>query len=335
MVRTMSVFVFFAIAVVSIPLASASGVHFRSESTIGADDGSALLAMPTSAVVTVDGSILVSDLRARAILRFDEKGQFVEQFGQSGDGPGDVMFGAHIAASPEGSITMAGMTGRVEFMDVRWNYVSSFQREHASDPCRGLVYLSDGSLVLSVADVADQTAFDVYSPQLEYVGSYGETFAKNTETDWRFESANAGGHVDASPDGKIYYPQLVPFKLSRYSQTGELERETTELGRDFVPAPPEPEIKNDRFRVRYPWQTTGLAVLRSGVVVASAYHKSEGGITTSKMFVYDRDLEPIGEMVHDGTLAIIGRDPEDRLFVWIDSEDKLELSRGRLVTASE
>jgi hypothetical protein len=324
------------VVLLSLPNGSigAPNVAFVPETTIGADDGSApLLALPTSAVVAQDGSIFVSDLRAQAVFHFSGEGSFIEQFGQAGDGPGDVMFGAQIAMTPDGHIAMAGMTGRVDFMDTRWNYSRSLERQHASDMCRGLVFLPDGSLVISAADIIEQTAFDLYDQRLEYIGSYGETFASGTEIDWRFESAHAGGYVDAGPDRRIYYLQLVPFELSRFTATGELERSTTDLGRDFVPDPPRPEIQGDRLRVTYPWQTTGLVVLESGFVVATAYHRHDDGATTSKAFVYDLDLDPIGEIEFEGTVSVIGRDADGRIFVWVDSDDKLELSRGRLLVS--
>lgn len=75
------------------------------------------LQRPT-AVVVVQGQLIVADAGAHCLHRFDARGQPLGRWGQRGDGPGEFNFPTHLAVDAAGHVLVTdAMNGRVQILD--------------------------------------------------------------------------------------------------------------------------------------------------------------------------------------------------------------------------
>ncbi len=318
------------IVVVLLLAGVAPGLELRPDLTIG-DTEALILSMPTSVVVAGDGHIFIVDGDLGHVHECAPDGALLATHGQEGDGPGDVPFMATVALDPDERLVMTGIGGRVDVLERDWTYVASFDRTHPGAIPRSVAVGADGAVVIATADIPNHTALDLYDPEHRYVASCGETYGAGRDLDPREESCYAGGFVDLDADGFVYYLQLAPYDLRVHAPDGTLLRSTSEVGGEFVPAPPRLDFSGEHFRVTYPWQTSGLAVLDDGRVVTSACRRDEGGEHTTLILVHDRELRLLAEARLSGTRSVIGNDAQGRLFLAVNEDGASHVVRCALV----
>jgi hypothetical protein len=123
------------------------------------------------------GNIFVTDIGANRILKFDSSGNFLQAFGQMGQGPGDLLRPYEFFVTKD-DILIVGELGnmRFQFFDTQGKYLKSFKRFKG--------YLSwamnDEGLIFAVAGLAyvknlDQAhLIEVLSQEGEVLYSFGK-----------------------------------------------------------------------------------------------------------------------------------------------------------------
>lgn len=305
-------------------------ISFSNNLVIGASSDSPIIGGISSVAVNNEGHIFVSETRIPCIYKFDSSGKLLAQFGQKGDGPGDLSIGTRIAIDSSNRIIVAGMSGDVQIMDSDWNYVGGFQRENPGNMVRSILTSPSGSVLIATLGLMDKTTVDEYSADLKYTRSFASTFAGEDE-DWRYESAYAGGYIFSASDGSLLFAQLSPYEIRRYSNDKNLISKTNEGGIDFVPEPPRPDFSAERVSIRFPYGTTGIVSLKDGTVLTSSWRTSDNDLTQSLFCLYNKDLELIGRSIYKDFHSIKGIDKEGQVFLFSRDDSSIRISRAQII----
>ena len=297
------------------------------------DQPEILIGNITSVDTNKSGQIFVSDITIPCIYKLTPDGELIEKLGQSGEGPGDLMFATTIAIDSNDRIFLSGVGGSVHIMDSDWNYGGGFERENSGQIARSIDVSKSGSICIAATNLVDQTTVDLYSGEYSLKKSFSRTFVNSDSEDWRIEAIYAYGFATFSPEEEIIYLQFAPYDLRKYTSSGEFLLSTTKGGEDFVPFPPSPDFSNESTRVSFPWGTSGVIALSDGRIITSSYRKSPNIEPKSLICLYDNQLNLIGSSVISGLQSVVGKDREDRVFIFHNDEGPTRLSRNTITVA--
>lgn len=292
----------------------------------GHGDSDVLIRNASAVAVDDRGHVFIADPGLRTIHSFSPEGQYLGGIGEAGEGPGDVMSGVTIALDQRGRMLLAGVGGRVDVLDLDGRYIESFDRRNPGETVRSIVVSEAGEIAISVIDILEQTVVDLYASNFEFERALGTTYAVGEDIDWRIESTYGGGFVAEGDAGSIYYLQVAPYELRKYTFSGELIASTGVGSADFVPAPPEIERRNGRVFVPILWGSTGIVVLSDGRIVSSGYRR-EGKEIMSVVCLHSSDLELVGRRILSGVHAVIGADGDDRIYFACNDDESPPVAR--------
>ncbi len=305
-------------------------ISFQEDLVIGGNSDSPIMGTVSSVAVNSKGNIFVSDTRIPCIYKFNNQGKLLAQFGQEGDGPGDLTLGTRIGIDSLDRIFVAGMSGDVHIMDSSWNYIGGFQRENPGNMVRSILVSKNEGVMIATLGIMEKTTIDSYTPDHLYSGSFAKTFA-NENDDWRYESAYAGGYIFRDFDDSILFAQLSPYELRRYNPNGDILNRTDEGGSNFVLDPPKPDFNAKRVSIKYLWGTSGIVSFKNGEILTSSWRVKEDGQTQSLFCLYNAEFELIGRSIFQDYHTIKGIDKDDMVFLCSEDDLSNRISRSKII----
>jgi hypothetical protein len=81
---------------------------------------------------------------------------------------------------------------------------------------------AEAGILISCVEIVNQTIIHRYSFEGERLLSFCETYAVEQNIDVRIEQVFAGGAIDIDKRGVIYFTQMTPYEIRRFSVDGEL-----------------------------------------------------------------------------------------------------------------
>lgn len=321
-------------------LPSSSGLLWELESVIVSDDeGLFILGQISSAlkVITEEGPrLLLADQKFNHIKLFTFSGDFVSTLGQAGEGPGDIPSHFLVTVDSENRLYVAGMGATVSLLNSDGTWLKHFKRGDPFNIVQDIKVDAAGNLYLVAPNLSNHFLIHKYAPNQEgydYVTSFGESYVLASRSyDPKGEQYYAGGSIDISQDGYLYFSQRVPFKLQKYTLDGKLilscEEGDNIDGKEFVPEPPEIEYgPGGRMRLKFPAISAHIWCLLGDRILNCAYSPEMDGRRTTLITVHNAtDLKPACEpIVLDGVRTIVG----------VDLDVDPTISCGRVFLASE
>ncbi len=307
-------------------------LSWSQELEIGPSDspGKEVLFGHVSSVVTDSrGNIYVADYGFEKVHVFTSEGTWIRSFGQIGEGPGDLPQFFRMAIDAHDRLYFAGIGGFVSVLDTLGRAVDAFRRTNVGNPARSIVVDEKGCVYIVSADILDQTLVQKYGPNHRLLASFGPTFAVGLDVDTRTEQLYAAGSLCLRPDGALVFSQAAPFELRWYSPDGR------QIGsfagyREFVPMPVDPEFRDGGMIARLIPNSISVVCLSDGRVLNSAFDPGDGeGTEESLLSLHDTSLQPVAERRLGGVVYAVGRDSQDRIFLFEPGE-RIRLLRVRL-----
>lgn len=214
--------------------------------------------------VTSDGDLLLLDYGFNYVARYTSDGQFLGAFGREGQGPGDFDLPTAIAVDHSDHIYVADKH-RITVFSPAGEYIKSKEHNITDALSRTLRVLDDGGLVLSCFELFDQQVLHGFDDDLHLLRSFCDSYGVGKGIDVYIEKASAGGYVDLGSDGFLYYSQINPYEIRKFSVEGEL---LTVIYRDndFL-VPPLVEKKGEITKFHPLAGSFGLVALSDGGLV--------------------------------------------------------------------
>lgn len=273
--------------------------------TLGVQDGSGpqLFGRIGDIVADVEGRIHILDYENKESRVFGPAGAHLYSFGRQGEGPGEFQYPSQLALFEDGSLMVAGRSGRVQFFDVlaeTYERMGGFTVEFTpEDACvlNGEIYLHG-----ALAEQSDHS-IHVYSRQGTHRRSFGPVYQSDNEF-IRLSISDGTIACDRATGTVVFGFTYVPL-LYGYSAAGK-HRWTSRI-RSFEPMPVEQYV-SDRgtpgVRYGYDAGTHRIAELvdgpGAGVVAQTAEYPPEEA---------DRADGPLDTYLisADGTGAYVGQ----------------------------
>ena len=248
------------------------------------------------------GRIIVADYGQNQIKRYSATGELLDLIGRAGEGPGEYVNMATIATDSKDNIYVCGQS-RVSIFDASGTFVREF-RDESHNTVRSVRALNDGTVVLSEFDQPTRTALQVYIDG-KHVAQFGgvHTFPANEEMHLL---SFLGGYADIGPDGMLYFTQIYPYEIRKFTPQGDLLMRVLR-DNDFVESPQAVQ-SGDWTTIKYGCGSYGIFVSRDGKII--------NAIVSSDMTT----LDVFGE---DGRLLLSHR-PEVPFYPqWFDRQDNV------------
>ena len=163
-----------------------------------------------------EGNIYVTDDRLHKVLKFDSSGNYLFQFGQRGQGPGDFMTPHKFFITKE-DILIIGETGnmRFQFFDKNGKYIKSFKIFKGYNSWivgnNGLIF------ALPVIRKASDHLIEVLNQDGVVISSFGEPF------DFKYKIPTYNdAKIEINHKGELYVAFKFLPTVRKYSQNGEL-----------------------------------------------------------------------------------------------------------------
>jgi hypothetical protein len=312
-------------------LAAPDQINLQTNIQIGLGSEDFILGLVSSVVEDSKGNIYVADVGQEIVLKFSSKGAFLGELGQPGSGPGTIMPRFCIAMNSADEIYLAGIGGRVEVVDLNWEYKRSYIRANPGSPARSIALFPDGRFAVAAAGLATGTTVDVYDADGKHLQSISASFTFNKGFSRNIERTYIGAYAAIDSTGSAFVTQLCPYLVRRFSPALTLVDSTIEGGEQFVEMPQEPEIRGDSVTYRNKRWTTGVAILETGLIVVSSVEVEAVDKGESLICVYSGDLEFIGSVSVPAICRIVGIGAEGRAYLFTVSEAGQILTQVSLV----
>lgn len=162
------------------------------------------------------GNIYVTDQREHRILKFDSSGNFLQKFGQIGQGPGDLSL-PHIFFITKDDILIVGETGnmRFQFFDKQGRYLKSFKifKGYQSwiENNKGYIF------TLPTLRKNSNHLIEVLSQEGEVLSSFGKPLSFKYD-----RSINNYAQISINQKGELFVAFRFYPIVRKYSQKGEL-----------------------------------------------------------------------------------------------------------------
>jgi len=287
-------------------------------------------------LVSDDGTLYVLDTGFGIIHAFDDDGQYLRSFGQTGEGPGDIPERIlTVNLDRAGNLLLAGARSSISRIDGHGELVASIPLDLVPVP-RSIFELPDGTIGLVYIPMNMEPGVPIIPEFVHLYTTEGEPVASFAESSWwsdeypdRWARSILGASADTDPrNGEILLLQWNPFELRRYDATGQLIN-TVSNGLDgfsFPPSTPENSGAGETYYAG-PGNSTRLNPTMSGDIFVGATRMHEGDRDRSKwdepgfrirwqqgLFVFGPDLQLKAERRIDDVPHIIATDHENRLW---------------------
>jgi hypothetical protein len=192
-------------------------------------------AVPTITDAAMDGAgrIMAVDLAGQRILVLDQRGQLVGSLGRSGDGPGEFRMPSLLAVLDGGGFVV---------LDVRTMRLTRFDRDlrlvgTGSVPSlhpTAMLALGEELFIAGALRVtgAEGKAIHVFSLDGRHLRSFGRLVEAAVPA---AQSLVEGGELAPARSGGVWYSQVAPYLIERYSRAGDLELQI-QRPNDFLPS---------------------------------------------------------------------------------------------------
>lgn len=313
-------------------LASAPALTLKEDLVIGLDS-----AVPIGYIQDVcvdsDGSIYVLDSGFMTVRKFDKSGVYLGDLSGEGEGPGEFYSPACMAIDPDGVIHVAGGTSVIAAFDREGEPRDSIKLRTAARP-RSMRFDGSGNLYLAAFDLFDQYVIHKYSGDHGgYERSFCKSYADGKDVDVRVETVFAGGLLDIGPEGSVYFAQLTPQAVRKYSPDGELiwERESNREG-IATPSPKPVDVPGGGQQVfLVPISSSMLVFSDARYLVSLSCPKTEGENAYTIVDLFDPNGTLLGTARMNGGFSAKCKDRDGRIYVtdWRkpneDSEDSMQV----------
>jgi hypothetical protein len=134
------------------------------------------------------------------------------------------------------------------------------------------------------------------------------------DIDVRIETVFAGGPIDLAPDGSVYFSQMVPYEIRKFSADGELLR-TIYRENDFVSEPGVTRGPNT-MTITMPTGSASIIVLADGKLLNIVKRPQTTSDTSPATFIdlFSRDGVLLASRRLDRDMNIKCRDRAGRLY---------------------
>jgi len=221
--------------------------------------------------VDTSGSLYVSDGSNCRILVFDSNGIYRRAFGNKGEGPGEFLNPISISFDEKNFLYV---------LDQKLRRVSQFTK--------------DGKFQRSIPfhemalDIAVKDSNHIYLSILSFLtknflikqynisGESLKSFCKKLESSNNVSMAGEFGKIWYSNDA-VYYAFAYPYRIEKYDYSGREQMVITLFKKEFTPPSLPQKIKGFNMILggSLAAKITGLAVLKSGIIVVNSYFKNK------------------------------------------------------------
>jgi hypothetical protein len=255
------------------------------------------------------GRIIVADYTQNEIRRFDAGGKLLGPIGKAGDGPGEYRFIVAIGVDAKDNLYVVG-SKRVRVYDAGGNFVSDF-RDDSPNLVHCVRALPDGSLLLAEYDSQTNTVLQKYVAT-KHDAHFGAPFKFGGQFASEMMMAYAGGFIDVGADGMIYYTQMSPYEIRKYTPSGDLVMQIFREN-NFVTAPHVEKKGSAMIFHTYSGSTAIFALPDGKLLNVVAVVDADGKPSRTVFDLFDKE----------GHLLL--SHPIDRYFTpqWCDSNDNL------------
>lgn len=227
------------VRVQNVPPAAAGAVRLDTIWTVGSrPDEPSATTFGAIANVQVDGRgrVLVVDMRAGAVRVLNSNGAYVTSFGRTGDGPGEFRLPTQVAISPDGAVfVLDAQNGTITELTAEYTYTRTIRLSHSMSSVRTLLVGQDRIHMSGVGASAPLRGRAIHTfsrTDGRHLLSFG---ALPPAAAPEISTMLGAGPIAHASGGGLWYAQLAPYRIRRYSASGELqieiERENTFLPR--------------------------------------------------------------------------------------------------------
>jgi 6-bladed beta-propeller len=179
------------------------------------------------------GQIIVADYTRNEIRKFGADGALIGPIGKAGDGPDEYRFVVAIGEDSQDNLYVVG-SKRVRVYDATGTFVTDF-RDNSPNLVRCVRVLPDASLLLAEYDAQTNAVLQKYVEK-KHAAHFGAPFNFSGQYKDEMMMAYAGGFIDVGADGMIYYTQMSPYEIRKYTPSGDLVMQVFREN-SFVTAP--------------------------------------------------------------------------------------------------
>jgi hypothetical protein len=176
------------------------------------------------------------------IKRFDKNGHFFQSIGRAGEGPGEFSFPTAMTVDDNDNIYVADRL-HISIFNADGDFIESFRHEMSGGYPRSLRVRSKVGIFLSCFDVYSQQVIHKYNFDKENEISFAYSYGYGQDVDVRVETAYAGGVIDINNTDIVYYSQMTPYEIRKFTSDGDL-LSVIRRTNDFV-NPPRTELRDD------------------------------------------------------------------------------------------
>ncbi|HKW13825.1 MAG TPA: hypothetical protein VJS69_05005 [Candidatus Krumholzibacteria bacterium] len=179
------------------------------------------------------GQIIAADYMKNEVRKFGADGKLIGPIGKAGDGPDQYRFIVAIGEDSKDNLYVVG-SKRVRVYDATDAFVTDF-RDNSPNLVRCVRTLPDASLFLAEYDTQTNSVLQKYVEK-KHAAHFGAPFNFSGQYKDEMMMAYAGGFIDVGADGMIYYTQMSPYEIRKYTPSGDLVMQVFREN-SFVTAP--------------------------------------------------------------------------------------------------
>jgi hypothetical protein len=240
--------------------------EFVPEITIGSeeDDEHYLFGRILDIAVDSDDDVYVLDNGFGRVRKYSSDGIYLQNIGREGEGPGEFQFPTAIAVDDSTKLYVAA-SGKVSVFDSSGDFKKQFKLGVPGNIVRSVRTAGNGECLISCFDILDQMIIHRYNANHERVLSFCESYAMGDNIDVRIEQVYAGGAIDTDKDGSVYFTQITPYEIRKFSSEGVL---LARIYRDnsFM-TPPVVEEEGSSITFTMPPTCSSILVLNDGNIM--------------------------------------------------------------------
>lgn len=210
------------------------GIDLSEDLRIGGKDQDDII-FGTNVYLAVDskGQIITADFTQSLVRRFGPDGTLIGPIGRTGEGPGEYRFPSVMAVDSKDNLYLAA-SRRFTVFDAGGAYVRDF-RDETDAYAISLRALSDGSVLVAEYDRPTKTVLQKYVAK-NRTQHFCEAATLESQKADPLGAWGLGGYIDVGSDGMIYFTQLTPYEIRKFSPSGELTMQVFR-DNDFVTSP--------------------------------------------------------------------------------------------------